>query len=535
MRCPSDLRTIARTLGGEVVGRQVLAPGPGHSSKDRSLSVTVSATAPDGEFAPPFAPRAYEPNKGHGGGHPPPTGEQPDAEVADVDGDVIDTRAPYDNARMVQARLATPLRNHRGVFYEWNGSSWPEAGEDKLRARLYSFLDKCQSKAKGGLCPVKPNASMVAGVLDAMRAAAHLDSTIEPPAWLDGVTGPPARHIVACANGLLHLPTLRLLPHTNSFFNLNALDYAYERDAPPPRQWLDFLDQAWPDDPESIATLQQIFGYLLTSDTSQQKSFLIVGPKRSGKGTIGRVLARLVGPHNYAAPTLASLGERFGLAPLIGKSFAIISDARLSGRADQQVIVERLLSITGEDGQTIDRKYNPQPWTGKLSTRFAILTNELPKLGDASGALASRFIMLQMTQSFYGREDHGLTDKLLTELPGILNWALAGWAELRRVGHFKQPASAQQAMEQLEDLSSPIGAFLRERCEIGAAFNCNISDVFNAWAEWCGAQRRDHTGTVQSFGRDLGAAVPGLKIVQIGPRGERVRVYEGLQLKRADW
>jgi putative DNA primase/helicase len=44
----SDLRSIARALGGEVIGRQVVAPGPGHSPKDRSLSVTVSAAAPDG-------------------------------------------------------------------------------------------------------------------------------------------------------------------------------------------------------------------------------------------------------------------------------------------------------------------------------------------------------------------------------------------------------------------------------------------------------------------------------------------------------
>jgi putative DNA primase/helicase len=447
---------------------------------------------------------------------------------------VIDTRAPYDNARLFQARLTMPLRHHRGGFHEWNGSSWPEAGEDKLRARLYAFLDGCQSKTKGGYCPVKPNASMVAGVLDALRAAAHLDATIEPPAWLDGADGPPAHEIVACANGLLHLPTLRMLPHTNSFFNHNALDYAYDPKAPAPKQWLAFLDQVWPDDPESIATLQQVFGYLLTSDTSQQKAILMVGPKRSGKGTIGRVLARLVGPHNFAAPTLASLGERFGMAPLISKSLAIISDARLSGRADQQVIVERLLSITGEDGQTIDRKYNPRPWTGKLPTRFAILTNELPKLGDASGALSSRFIMLLMTNSFYGREDQGLTDKLLTELPGILNWALAGWKTLKRVGHFKQPASAQQAMEQLEDLSSPIGAFLRERCEIGAAFNDNTGDVFSAWVEWCTGQRRDHPGTASSFGRDLSAAVAGLKTMQKGPRGEQVRVYQGLRLKQED-
>jgi hypothetical protein len=42
------LREIARALGGEVSGRQVLAPLPGHSPRDRSLSVKLSATAPDG-------------------------------------------------------------------------------------------------------------------------------------------------------------------------------------------------------------------------------------------------------------------------------------------------------------------------------------------------------------------------------------------------------------------------------------------------------------------------------------------------------
>jgi putative DNA primase/helicase len=43
-----DLRLIARALGGEVSGRQVLAPGPGHTPRDRSLAVRVSNDAPDG-------------------------------------------------------------------------------------------------------------------------------------------------------------------------------------------------------------------------------------------------------------------------------------------------------------------------------------------------------------------------------------------------------------------------------------------------------------------------------------------------------
>ena len=59
----------------------------------------------------------------------------------------------------------------------------------------------------------------------------------------------------------------------------------------------------------SIATLQEIVGYCLTSDTSQQKAFLIVGPLRSGKGTIVRVLEHLVGIDNKVNPTLAELGS----------------------------------------------------------------------------------------------------------------------------------------------------------------------------------------------------------------------------------
>jgi putative DNA primase/helicase len=47
----TDLRSIAVALGGVVSGRQVLAPGPQHSPRDRSLSVCLSSDAPDGFLA----------------------------------------------------------------------------------------------------------------------------------------------------------------------------------------------------------------------------------------------------------------------------------------------------------------------------------------------------------------------------------------------------------------------------------------------------------------------------------------------------
>jgi hypothetical protein len=50
-----NLRTIAYLLGGEVFGRQVLVPGPDHSSDDRSLSIRIEPNAPDGFLVHSFA------------------------------------------------------------------------------------------------------------------------------------------------------------------------------------------------------------------------------------------------------------------------------------------------------------------------------------------------------------------------------------------------------------------------------------------------------------------------------------------------
>jgi putative DNA primase/helicase len=445
---------------------------------------------------------------------------------------VIDPGAPLDIARLFLTRKHTvgqirTLHHHRGAFYAWNGTSYPEAEEASLRAELYEFLDQC---VRGDARPFKPTMARVSQILDALKAASIVSGSIEAPSWLDNVPDLAPGDIIACGNGLLHLPTFDLLPPSPEFFTHNALEFAYERHAPEPAGWLRFLAELWPEDAQSIDTLQEIFGYALSSDTKQQKAFLIVGPKRSGKGTIGRVLARLVGLSNTVAPTLAGLGMNFGLAPLISKRIAIISDARLGGRADQHAIAERLLSITGEDAITIDRKFLPA-WTGQLQIRFVILSNELPRLADASGALASRFIVLLLTKSFYGREDPSLTDRLLRELPGILNWSIAGLHRLRDRRYFLQPTSAAEAVQDLEDLGSPIGAFVRDRCNVQPWLRVERHRLFEAWVDWCKIQGRDHPGTAADFGRNLRAAVPGLGDTRPEIEGYRFRFYEGIGIR----
>ncbi len=116
-----------------------------------------------------------------------------------------------------------------------------------------------------------------------------------------------------------------------------------------------------------------------------------------------RILRRLIGARNYVGPTMHALGLQFGAAPLIGKSLAVIADARKPSR-DPQLIVERLLTMSGEDAVTVHRKHR-DPWTGQLPVRFIVLSNEVPSFADASGALSSRFVVLVQVESWLGRED----------------------------------------------------------------------------------------------------------------------------------
>jgi putative DNA primase/helicase len=437
------------------------------------------------------------------------------------------------------------LRFWRDEWHKWNGSAYRVVPVAELKADLATHIKKDLDRRNLERLAVwdgkgrRPQSCRLTGALTsdvahALASLTILPSGVQQPAWIDEDGHPPGE-ILAARNGLAHLPTLFADPtagvfaHSPKFFSPIALDYDFCRRTETPTAWLEFLTQLWPGDQESIDTLQDFMGYLLTPDTRHHKILTLVGPKRSGKGTIARINRKLVGHDNVVGPTLTSLGTNFGLQPLLGKSVAIISDARLGGRTDVAAVVERLLSISGEDAQTIDRKYLPAVTT-KLGTRFIILTNELPRLADSSGALASRMILLRLTQSWYGMEDTSLTDRLVAEIPGILLWAMAGWCRLRERGRFLQPKSGKELLETLEDLSSPIGAFVRERCVVGPGHSVKVEDLFSRWKQWCELKGRQ-PGVEQVFGRDLHAFVPTLSNTQPRAGQTRYRAYEGIGLR----
>ena len=105
------------------------------------------------------------------------------------------------------------LHHHRDAFYRWNGSAYTEVAGTELRAQLYDMLSKAsRAVGKGEFEPFQPTTSKVNDIVDALKAAVHLRGELAAPCWLDGRASPPATEVLACNNGLLHLPARRPLP-----------------------------------------------------------------------------------------------------------------------------------------------------------------------------------------------------------------------------------------------------------------------------------------------------------------------------------
>jgi len=430
--------------------------------------------------------------------------------------------------------------HYKGSFWIFSKGTFRPISDELIRGYIWLTLEESDRviEIDGGKTKriaVKPKQSQVNSILSAMKAVCAIGDDQDAPFWLPGA--PPElaalapKDFISVANGLLHVPTSRLYPHTPTYFNLYASDIRYDPGIPRPSQWHKFLDEVFVSDIEAKNTLQDWFGYNLTPDTSLQKIMLIVGPRRGGKGTIGRIMRLMLGKDSVAALTLASLGETFGLQHLIGRPACIIPDARFSKRMDPAIIAERLLSISGEDAIPINRKFTGM-WNGSLPTRFTIFTNELPAIADMSGALLERFVIIKLTKTFAGHEDPTLFDRLSQEASGILNWAIIGYQRLREAGRFRQPASSVETAAAIRQISSPLADFIEEQCDVGSSMSIEIGRLFQAWENWC-VKKRMPAGSTQIFGRDLRAILP--ELGEYRPSGgSRARFYRGISLLSAE-
>ena len=136
---------------------------------------------------------------------------------------VLSPKTPLESARELLARhynrdMRRTLHHHGWTFYVWRGTCYAEIAEEEIRTAIAHFMDRASRLDRDKLVPFEVTPRHVSDVLAMLRTATQLPGDVRPPAWLDGKAHPPAAEFFAVANGLVHLPTRTLYPHSPDFF-----------------------------------------------------------------------------------------------------------------------------------------------------------------------------------------------------------------------------------------------------------------------------------------------------------------------------
>lgn len=301
-----------------------------------------------------------------------------------------------------------------------------------------------------------------------------------PDTWADGRAG----DYIALQNGILHIQSLILCPHSPEWFSYTTLPFAYDADQQCDK-FLEFLKEIWDGDANLFDSFAKWMGYLLLRDNSQQKFALFIGESRAGKSTIARVLEQLIGESNKVACSLEALGGDFGMAPLLGKRLAVFSDAyRVSGSLGE-ISTGRLVSIVGNDPQQVNRK-GLASIDVLLGCKILVICNDIPNFGNAQNQMTNRMIVFPFKKSFAGREDVALGETLSKELPGIFNLALLGARALIAGGRLEQSEQGKVALAEIGETLDPAIAFFNENLAVTGRKSDflesqRIYDVYKAW------------------------------------------------------
>jgi putative DNA primase/helicase len=467
---------------------------------------------------------------------------------------------PHRLAKVILARYAhaegSTLVYHQDAFYLWDGTAYrydssfvPVAVVNSVKEELnrvnleaikeWERKNKARAAAGGsGRRPEKPivrkvTKTLIANVAQALTATTSVDWGASPPFWIARERGDPEPLLIMpTKNELVTLgrQTVVTLAHTPRFFSTYSLPYDYRPDAPEPVAWLAFLRSQWRDDPESIRELQKWFGLCLTHEIKHQKILLMIGPTRSGRSTIREILTKMIGPRNVVSTSPMAMADRFGLENFVGKSLAIMGDARTGDTHDAAILMDRILRISGADPVEINRKGRPILEGVLLRTRLVIISNEMPNFRDNSGAIVGRYLPLLMKETFQGKEDLGLPLRLEAELPSIFKWSIDGLGMLNADGKFNTPKSARHLLDDASALASPVAQFVAEECALGEGLMVPIENLWNKWKDWADSNGHKR-GTKQVFGRNLKPAT-GYKVKTTQPRDgeDRFRQYEGIDL-----
>ena len=355
----------------------------------------------------------------------------------------------------------------RGDFYQWYGGSWVRREIEWVEDLCWTELEDAyyQEIGQDGIPRVRrvaPNRQKIDNIVRGLTARTRIPHS-NIPVWLDDPSKD-STGIIAFNDTLVDVKTGDLIERNEDWFDpvIMPVNYNPQPDLCP--RWMQCLNEWSDSDPEWIELLQRWMGYCLMNHRRHARWLLMYGKVRSGKGTIGKVLQRLLGRDAFMNSSLDDLSSDFGLDGLEHSRVLCISEvSELTGKEGERA-TRVLKNIIGQDPLTVNVKFKRQMRNVVVNAAPIVQANEIPQLPNKGRGLSSKMLVLPFDVSFEGKEDIYLIDTLMEELEGIAAWAVEGAVKLENDGNrFPTPDRAQDTMQMYHLQNNPFDYFLEER------------------------------------------------------------------------
>lgn len=277
-------------------------------------------------------------------------------------------------------------------------------------------------------------------------------------------------------NGVLDVKQQKLLPHDSSLFFTYCLPHDYDPKAKCDR-WMQFLNEVFSGSPELKIIAAQIFGYILLGGNPWlHQAFVLYGEGRNGKSTFLDILKALVGADNFTTISLGRLDSPFSVVHLDGKIANIVEET-----PNDKINAEVFKTAIGGGHLLGARKFENE-YQFQCNARFIFACNEMPKFSENSTGLLERLYFLPFNAYFEeSKRDRNILNKLMVELPGVLNWALSGLSLLLEEKRIPVSDASKNTMEVYREESDTVYAWAKDNVSLdfNAKLPIRATEIYN--------------------------------------------------------
>ena len=380
-----------------------------------------------------------------------------------------------------------------GCWIYWDGVRWAsdENGEIKRRA------DKMLADMAKDLKEMQDDPAYNAYKKHLSRSRSHRgkEGFIAEARHLEGVPVLPsemdrAGNAFNVRNCLISLKTGRTAEHDKKYMISKLAPVTYDENARCPR-WDRFIEEVTCGDKSLQLYLQRMIGYCMTAYTKEQCMFFLYGNGSNGKSVFVDTIAYMLG--EYAAscqPETVMMRDRNNtargdLARLKGARMVVTSEPNDGCRLDEGIVKQM---TGGTENKLTARFLYGREFEFSPEFKIVMSTNYKPVIKGTDNGIWRRVRLIPFTAEFTKENrDPQLTEKLRRELPGILNWAIAG-----AVGWCKEGlppcAIIDEAGQEYRSEMDRVQQFLDDCTTRSESSSTQASTLYKCYKAWCSEQ-----------------------------------------------